>query len=980
MSTTGHELEVVNVQGLKASMKKNGNYAILNDCICSTAGATAAKVTNTVPPSFTLTNKAKILVKFTYGINVAGATLQVGENAAKPIFYQGSALDAGRVKAGMFVLLQYDGTNFNILGDIAKMDEYYKDLHAGLADNLFGETQTNDMFTFRPTAGIQDIESGEPPLGGASVKRIEGNAVAWNQMVKNGDFSSEEYWTHLNEGFTSAVSNGEYVGTVTAAGSKVRIGHELNLPANHKVYVRFDIYPSYSITTSGQFILRSNLDVAFAENDIPNNTWSTYSFFLTPEFETRSFDLFSYSSTESGVQIGDTCKYRNINIIDLTLLFGSGNEPSTVAEFESWLERNIGLKDYYPYNAGELIPVKDFKVKSVGFNALDMSKFPLSAFIYNGSFSISGDEITINVIGADAYIGMQDSEGASYSPVKGALLRVLPNTTYHFHATNENFCKNLVWCYNKEGVCVADTWHTGYGGTDFDFTTPSDAYYVSFRIGTGDAISSGSYTTKICISLSYDDDKDGTYEEHWEHETAIDVTTLKGKLNGTGDSVVVFPDGLKSAGTVHDEIVKAGDVTKAIKRVGSINLGLLDFMRDTSESNPFFISSSISGIAIKSFASEIGLLCGKYDSADYCSSILFFGSEASDKTLSHSSGNNVIFIRDDGYTDATTFKTAMSGVMLYYELATPEEYIIDDALLPVKYAVDDYGTEELLLGNDTEVVSVAPTMTIKYGINAADTVASLPHNYVSSKYQSLNDDEKKTARNNIGAASQKDMIVVKKQLELIDKKVENDYYVDMGLPSGLLWAKRNIDLSQADKFAPSEYSYDASFFSWGNTDGHNPTGTTFDYDFGTSNDGPYASTPGAKLTGNISPSYDAAHVNLGEPWRMPTSEEIKELFDNCDFIDANGDVIPSTTNSKLVTMSGVAGIRLKSKINGRILFFPCCGWSDGTQLYNKGIDGDYRSTSFCTATQARILYFNQDTCQTGNFAYRYSGFVIRPVM
>lgn len=116
MSTTGHELEVVNVQGLKASMKKSGNYAILNDCICSTAGATAAKVTNTVPPSFSLVNKAKILVKFTYGINVANATLQVGENAAKPIYYRGAALEPGLVKAGDSLLLRYNGTQWDVVG------------------------------------------------------------------------------------------------------------------------------------------------------------------------------------------------------------------------------------------------------------------------------------------------------------------------------------------------------------------------------------------------------------------------------------------------------------------------------------------------------------------------------------------------------------------------------------------------------------------------------------------------------------------------------------------------------------------------------------------------------------------------------------------------------------------------------------------------------------------------------------------------
>ena len=118
MSTQGHEKEAVNVEGLKAALKSSGNKAIYNEAICSTAGGTAAKVTNTVPPSFSLVSGAKILVKFTYAITVANATLQIGTNAAKPIFYHGAALAANLVKAGTSLLLVYDGTNFNIVGDI----------------------------------------------------------------------------------------------------------------------------------------------------------------------------------------------------------------------------------------------------------------------------------------------------------------------------------------------------------------------------------------------------------------------------------------------------------------------------------------------------------------------------------------------------------------------------------------------------------------------------------------------------------------------------------------------------------------------------------------------------------------------------------------------------------------------------------------------------------------------------------------------
>ena len=114
---------------------------------------------------------------------------------------------------------------------------------------------------------------------------------------------------------------------------------------------------------------------------------------------------------------------------------------------------------------------------------------------------------------------------------------------------------------------------------------------------------------------------------------------------------------------------------------------------------------------------------------------------------------------------------------------------------------------------------------------------------------------------------------------------QSDLFVDMGLPSGLMWAKRNIDISQPDGFAASEYQYECTFFSWGNTEGHNPISTSeFDYNWGSANDGPYAQTPGSKLTANAGLSHDAARAILGSPWRDPSTEDFAELFAN--MIDA----------------------------------------------------------------------------------------------
>ncbi|MBR3160888.1 MAG: hypothetical protein IKF14_17530, partial [Atopobiaceae bacterium] len=127
--------------------------------------------------------------------------------------------------------------------------------------------------------------------------------------------------------------------------------------------------------------------------------------------------------------------------------------------------------------------------------------------------------------------------------------------------------------------------------------------------------------------------------------------------------------------------------------------------------------------------------------------------------------------------------------------------------------------------------------------------------------------------------------------------------VDMGLTSGVKWAARDLDLTKPGGFCDTPFTYDKSFFSWGNIDGHNPKNNSFAgvYNWGGVNaqepwyDGqPYGNTKGNTLSGDIpvGEEFDAARANLGEPWRMPTSAEFAELFAGSIYIDADGVEIP----------------------------------------------------------------------------------------
>lgn len=213
----------------------------------------------------------------------------------------------------------------------------------------------------------------------------------------------------------------------------------------------------------------------------------------------------------------------------------------------------------------------------------------------------------------------------------------------------------------------------------------------------------------------------------------------------------------------------------------------------------------------------------------------------------------------------------------------------------------------------------------------------------------------------------------------------------MGLPSGVMWSPVNIDIEQPGGFAKSPFQYDCSFFSWGNVDGHNPTGpNSFSpWDWGSVNaqapwyDGQvYGDTPGNTLTDNIpiNEEFDAARANLGAPWRTPTAGDFDELFQNVIYINADGTEIDESLTDKLVTVNGIVGLYLQSKINGARLFFACCGYGAGARRDDRGTNGLYWSSTWVNVRTAKYLRFNSGGGYPMGQNDRYYGFTIRPVL
>lgn len=174
--------------------------------------------------------------------------------------------------------------------------------------------------------------------------------------------------------------------------------------------------------------------------------------------------------------------------------------------------------------------------------------------------------------------------------------------------------------------------------------------------------------------------------------------------------------------------------------------------------------------------------------------------------------------------------------------------------------------------------------------------------------------------------------------------------VDLGLPSGLLWASANVGAS-----SPSQVG---DYYAWGETS----TKSSFSWDnyaWGTKDKINRYSTSGATTLQAID---DAATSKLGSYWRMPSSAEVIELQENCSIT--------------VTSLNGVSGVEFKSNKNGATIFIPYTGHMDGNSKKN-GKDRIMlwsRSRSRNDANEA--IYWDAEGCFENE---RYLGMPIRAV-
>ena len=190
-------------------------------------------------------------------------------------------------------------------------------------------------------------------------------------------------------------------------------------------------------------------------------------------------------------------------------------------------------------------------------------------------------------------------------------------------------------------------------------------------------------------------------------------------------------------------------------------------------------------------------------------------------------------------------------------------------------------------------------------------------------------------------------------------------WVDLGLPSGTRWATCNVGATSPEEYG-NYYAWGEittkETYSWSNYIYCNGSGNTLTK---YCNDSEYGSNGFTDTLTTLQASDDVATYNWGEGWRMPTYDELNELYTNCTI----------TT----VTQNGING-ELYTGTNGNSIFLPNAGYYDNS-LNTLGSTNGYWSSSLYSDQPNYAWYVFYNSGNSGlSFNYgRFCGRSIRPV-
>ena len=496
-------------------------------------------------------------------------------------------------------------------------------------DALFdiGQGVTHKFETDTDTAYAKTIPTGAKLM---SVKNVGGRSIVFNQLV---DFSKSKEitangvtFTFLGDGIVAlngtCTKEGQAIAVATLANVK---GHKYLLRANplSGVYgVKQLLFSSqgYGDDQTGRGVIITN--------GSSNAKWY-YTLYL--------YNGVTYDNVKLQPQI-----------YDLTLMFGSGNEPTSVEEFEKMFPA-----DYYPYNAGELMSMSVNNVVEQGKNLFDCYGFSCIAIL-----NVNGER------------KLNNSYGTTISTIEPTNKIVVTQSqapeSVIAHVNNGWFCVGIKGMEQSKRYTFS-----------FDFTTtkmliqnPVLQILVNGRFPGGVInISELNVKKRVSFTLEYTkvDDRQyielrlsgmsGIFENFQldEGSTATAYTPYYTPISYTIPQAIQNLDGYGwSAGTARNYVDYENK--RYVQCVQSVNLGTLTWARDSS-ANRWYNGN------LPRFLSDKNAMCSQLSYIDNADNL-------QNGQWGHSgSGYFEVYVADA--TTSADVAKKMSGVILYYKLATP---------------------------------------------------------------------------------------------------------------------------------------------------------------------------------------------------------------------------------------------------------------------------------------------------------------------
>lgn len=518
----------------------------------------------------------------------AGEAAQTAQEQADRI--EESAEQIEKNKAGVAALEEKKADKTTLAVTERKLDVLWK-LNQGVSYQ-FEEDSTE--------AYQKTVPSGAKLM---SIKNISGKTIVWNQLIKNGESEKEM--------------------TCTDADDYVSYRADFDVPVvGRKYLVSFECYME---RTDVSFLLGLGNYFASVKLNNISNAWTKISRIVTVtsiEIPHKFFYIY-FNAVPRTMEVGDSVKVRNVEVFDLTKMFGSGNEPATVEEFEAMFPG-----EGYSYNAGELLSAGVNEIVERGRNLIDTKKVASKKGdvtfenLGNGKIHVYGSTDTRSEID-EIYVDEKDF------PVGRYRINNTGNSGISITFVKKNKATGQkTWCNDKFEI------------TDND--TPLYWYIMAVKCTVDTVITP--QITKGNVEIP-------TLVYH--NPVSFAVPEAVRQLPGYG----------WSAGDAYNEVDWEGK--KYIQRVGSVDLGKSVFTQYSPENHAKHIwYTDISNMR----AGYAKLACAEYAPHSWigvADSDFIQGIVQSHPALSY------IYIADDDYTNASDFSKAVSGVMLYYELAEP---------------------------------------------------------------------------------------------------------------------------------------------------------------------------------------------------------------------------------------------------------------------------------------------------------------------